>query len=167
MQILETKHGRPPLGERLQETPPGCVRLFLRRGFGRSTNERREARLEPGSVVIVRRERALELGRGLGGRVGLENAALGLDHLSERPECDALPVGQTSALAPDDLGALLDVLKEFRADAALAHPRLADDGHELAGTLLGSALARSYVPIRSGFSSSLPTRGVVYVRVRS
>src|SRR5262249_28428218 len=140
VQILETEHGRPSLRKRLQKTPPGRIRLFLGGGLGRSTDERRETRSEPGSVVIVRRKRALELGRGLGGRVGLEDAALRLDDLSERPESDPLPIGQAAPLAPDDLGARLGVQKQLGAEAALADARFADDRHQLTGALLGGAL---------------------------
>jgi hypothetical protein len=140
VQILETEHCRPPLRKRLQESPPRGIGLLLRRGLGRCTDERREARLEPGPVGIVRRQRAVELGCRLGGRVGLQDAALGLDHLPERPEGDALPVGQAAALAPNDVGTLLDVLKELCAEAALPHPRFTHDRHELARALLGGAL---------------------------
>ena len=86
---------------------------------------------------------ALELGRGLLGGVRLEDAALGLDDLPQRPEGDPLAVGQAAALAPgDELGALVDVLEELGAEPALAHARLADDRHQLAGALLRGALER-------------------------
>ena len=85
----------------------------------------------------------LELGLGLVGRVGLEDAALGLDDLPERPERDPLPVGKAAALPPGhEVGALVDVREELGGEAALAHPRLADDRHQLARALLGRALER-------------------------
>ena len=85
----------------------------------------------------------LELGCGLLGRVRLEDAALRLDDLPQRPEGDPLPVGQAAALPPaDELGALLDVAEQLRAEPALAHPRLAHDRHQLAGALLRGALER-------------------------
>jgi hypothetical protein len=85
---------------------------------------------------------ALELGLGLVGRVGLEDAALGLDDLPERPEGDPLPVGEAAALPPaNELpGAILEVAEELRAEPALAHPRLAHDRDQLAGALLRRAL---------------------------
>ena len=143
VQVLEHEHGRALCGQPLQETPPGRERLVLRGGLRGCTHERGQAGHEPDPVGIVGRDGTLELGLGLVGRVRLEDAALGLDDLPERPEGDPLPVGEAAPLAPgDELGPLVDVAKELRAQAALAHPGLADDRHQLTGTLLQRTLER-------------------------
>ena len=141
VQVLETEHGRALRGKRLQEAPPGGKRLLLGSRLRRGTDQRGQAGLEPGTVGIFVGQGALELGRGLVRGVGLEDAALGLQHLAQGPEGDALPVGQAAALAPSNqVGALPDVPEELGAETALAHARLANDRDQLAGALLGSAL---------------------------
>ena len=142
VQILEDEHRLPRLRPALsQNTPPSGERLLLRGGLAARADERRQAGLEPGAVRVVRAQRLLELRRRLRGRVRLEDAALGLDDLAERPEGDPLPVGKAAALPPaDEPGTILDVGEQLGAEAALAHARLAHDRHQLAGALLGGAL---------------------------
>ena len=75
------------------------------------------------------------------GRIGLQDPALRLDDLPERPEGDPLPVGQAPALAPaGEPGAVVEGGEELGDKPALAHPRLAHDRHQLAGALLRGAL---------------------------
>ena len=141
VQVLEDEHRLPLLRPALEQPPPGRERLLLRRGLTPRADQREQARLEPGEVGIVRRQGLLELRLHLLGEVGLEDPALGLDDLAERPEGDPLPVGKAAALTPaDESGPLLDVREELGAEAALADSRLADDCHELAGALLRGAL---------------------------
>ena len=78
------------------------------------------------------RERALELRLGLLRRVGLEDPALRLDDLPQRPERDPLAVGKTAPLPPaHEARPVVDVGEQLRAEAALAHPRLTYDHHQL------------------------------------
>ena len=143
VQILEHERSRVIRGERLAEAAPGGERLLARGGLAARTHQRRQAGPEPGAVRVVCGQGPIELSTGLLGRVGFEDPALGLDDLPECPEGDALSVGQATALAPPDkAGAILDVVEELRTEPALAHAGLADDRHELAGTLLSCPLER-------------------------
>ena len=82
-------------------------------------------------------KRLLELRLRLLLRVGLEDPALRLDDLAERPERDPVPVGKAAPLAPaGETRSLFEVVEELGAEAALARARLADDRHQLAGALL-------------------------------
>ncbi len=79
-----------------------------------------------------RRDGRTELPVGVLLVVGLEDAGVRLDHLSERPEADAFAVGQRAALTPEDeLRVALDRLEELVDEPALADSRLADEGDEL------------------------------------
>lgn len=70
------------------------------------------------------------------GGVGVEHTGLGLDDLPERPEGDALAIGQGAALAPGDQpGVRLDGAAQLGDQPALPHPRLTDEGDELHGVL--------------------------------
>ena len=74
-------------------------------------------------------------------RVRLEDAGVRLHHLAERPEADALAVGERAALPPvDELGVPLDRLEELVDEPALADARLPDEGHELCGAPASHAL---------------------------
>ena len=166
VQVLEDEHGRALCGQRFQEAPPGRERLLLGGGLRRRADERGEAGLEPDAVLLVGGQGALELGLGLVGRVGLEDAALGLDDLPERPEGDPLPVGKAAALPPVDevRGARRCTAKSSAQRRLLPTPG--------SPTIVTSwqercCAERSNVPISSGFSSSRPTSGVVCVRVTS
>ena len=144
VEVLEDQHGGPLLGQGLQEAPPCRERLLLRGGFAARADERRQPRAQPGEVGVVRREPAVELRLRRLWRVGLEDPALGLDDLSQRPVRDALAVGEAAALAPhDEVGPGVDVCAQLGAHAALAHAGLADDRHQLAGPLLRAALERA------------------------
>src|SRR5262249_38575182 len=121
--------------------PPGGERLLLRGRRAARTDEGGEARLEPGQVGVAVRERALELRLRFLRRVGLEDAALGLDDLPQCPEGDPLPVGKTAPLTPtDEPWTIVVVGEQLGTEAALAPPRLAHDRHQLAGALLRRAL---------------------------
>ena len=60
-----------------------------------------QALAEPGALGALGKH-ALELGGRDVGCVGLQDPGVGLEDLAERPERDALPVRQASALAPGD-----------------------------------------------------------------
>jgi hypothetical protein len=92
VQILEHQHRRPIRSQPLEEAPPGHERLLLRRRLRRSTHQRRQPRLQPGPIRIIGRQRPLQLRRRVRRRVGLEDAALRLHDLPQRPERDPLSV---------------------------------------------------------------------------
>ena len=143
VQILEHEDRLPALCPRLEGAAPGGEGLLLGGGVAARAHEWLEAGLEPGEVGIVVRQGSLELYLCLSRRVGLEDAAFGLDDLSERPEGDPVPVGKASALSPThEPGAVLEVAEQLGGEAALAHARLAHNRHQLTGALLGGALER-------------------------
>ena len=99
--------------------------------------ERREARLQPGEIGIVRGQRSLELRLRLLRRIGLEDAALRLHDLPQRPEGDPVSVREAATLPPGhEPGPLFDVGKELCGEATLSDARLPHDRHELARALL-------------------------------
>ena len=64
--------------------------------------------------------------------VVLLDPRLGLHHLGQRPEADALAVGERSALPPpDDVDLLVDAPEELGHEPRLADPGDADDRDEL------------------------------------
>ena len=111
-----TSTGRPLLGEPLEEPAPGgersrCAdRPYARRRRGRraaacarapTRPQRRPARVSPTASASFASATC--------GGVGLEDSRLCLRHLAERPEADALAVGQAAALPPrDQLGLGVD-----------------------------------------------------------
>ena len=144
MQVLEDEHRLPPLRPRLEHTPPGRERLLQRGRLAPRADERSETGLEPGEVRVGCGQRLLELGLRLLLRVGLEDPALRLDDLAERPEGDPVPVGKAAPLAPaGETRSIFEVVEELGAEAALPHARLADDRHQLAGALLRRPLERA------------------------
>ena len=144
VEVLEDENRRPRLCPGLDRAAPGGEGLLLRGGLAAGPDERPQAVLEPCAVGIVRWKRLPKLGGRRVGRVRLEDAALCLDDLPERPEGDPVAVGKAATLAPtDEPGAILDVLEELRAQPALSHPRLAHQRYELAGALLVGTLERA------------------------
>ena len=100
VQVLEDEHRRRARQRGLAEAPPGRERLLLRGGLaGAPTSGARRARSQARSGSSAG-SASLELRRGLRGRVRLEDPALGLHDLAERPERDPVAVGQAAALAP-------------------------------------------------------------------
>src|SRR5205085_9083168 len=69
-----------------------------------------------------------------------KDARLCLDDLAERPERDALAVGQTAALTPrDQLRLVVDQLEELVDEPGLADPGNTDDRDELGRALIADA----------------------------
>ena len=140
VQVLEHDHQRPPGRHRLQEAAPGGEDLVLLRGarpgghVAGQAEQRRQPRLQPlalGRLLDRGGDDVGQLGRDRRRAVELEDAGLGLEHLPERPEADALPVGQAVALAPgDQLGLGVHERAELPDQPALAHPGLAGDGDQ-------------------------------------
>ena len=112
VQVLEDEHCRPALGDGVEEPAPGG-RRGLRRALpavAREPDERAQLALDPARLRFLRdepRDRLLELSFRLVGRVGLEDPGLRLHDLAERPERDALAVGNATPLAPADQLALV------------------------------------------------------------
>ena len=138
VQVLEHQHGRSLGGETLDEAPPGRERFLERRGLApvrrRGARAWREASLAPGPPPARRSARAWPPPPGA---VRLQDPALRLDDLAQRPERDALAVREASTLAPaDESWPIVHLHEELGAQSALADARLADDRHKLARRLL-------------------------------
>ena len=121
VEVLEDEHGRPLLGQRLDESTPGPERLVEARLSRRSgqldAGQREEVALEPRGLRLVGGDvahGARNLRRGLVRPVRLEDAGLRLDDLRQGPEGRALAVGQRAPLAPDDqVRVVVDGLEEL------------------------------------------------------
>ena len=139
VQVLNHQHGRALLGQRLQEPPPGRERLHppvaAKLHAAGQPHQGRQVLSHPGRLRLLADEagdRPLQLGGGLLGRIGVQDAGLGLDDLPQRPQRHPLPVGQAAALTPgDQLPVGLDQLREFPDEPAFADPRHPDQGHQL------------------------------------
>ncbi len=140
MQVLEHEHERPFVGDRLEEATPGGERLLAfvaRPGVVRlEPDEWTQLALDPGDVCGVfdePRHGAAQLFGRLLGAVRVEDSRLRLHHLRQRPERDALAVGQRTPVPPEDEPevARLDRLEELVDEPALADAGHADQRHEL------------------------------------
>ena len=91
--------------------------------------------LDPCRLGLVRDDAAngiRHFRRRLIGAIGLEYPGLGFDDLGERPQRDALPVRQATALTPaDEVRIGVDVMEELEDEPALADARFADERDEL------------------------------------
>ncbi len=88
------------------------------------------------------------------GRVGLEDACLGLHDLAQGPERDAFAVGQAPPLAPDHrLLTAMDELEELMDHPALADTRFAEDRDELAGTVADRPVQQAFEERPLGITS--------------
>jgi hypothetical protein len=149
VEVFEHEDERALVGDALEEPSPGRERLVLARGAspGVVVDSGKWAEVRERPVDVVRRDRlcddVLELPFGLFLGVRLEDPGVGLDHLAERPEADALTIRKRAALAPvDELRVMLDRLEELVDEAALPDPGLADERHELGGADAPRALER-------------------------
>jgi hypothetical protein len=143
VQVLEEEDERSLGRNALQEALPGRERLLALGGpAAGEPDQRSEARVEPDVIGFVSDGGAQPRLRA-GGSVRLEDAGLRLDDLAERPEGDALPVGQAPPLAPEDqLRAVVDPRAELGEQTRLADSRLAGEGDELDVRLPQHALER-------------------------
>ena len=136
VEILEDQDERVVVRHRLEEPAPRGEQVvagdIARRPA--EAEQRREPRAQPVALFLVghgRCERRIELLRRHVGRIVVEHAGLGLQHLAERPEAHAFAVREAPPLPPPhEVGQLVDVVGERRHDAGLADPGLARDGHE-------------------------------------
>ena len=145
VQVLDDEDARPPCGHRLEEPPPGGEGLLAtgRPTVARGADQWVQPGDEPRALGLLReqpRHHRFELRRGLALIVRLEDPGLGLHDLPERPEGDPLAVRQATSVPPgDQVGPFVERGSQLGDEAALADPRLADDGHELdRGLALGA-----------------------------
>jgi hypothetical protein len=144
VQVLHDQHCRPLLGQPLNQPPPGRKRLpstvTTKLRTSRQADERPQMSTHPGSLIRVGEQAgysAGELGLGLLGRVGVQDAGLGLDHLPECPQRNPLPIGQAAALPPgDELGFGLHQLPQLPHQATLADPWHPHQSDQLEGLLV-------------------------------
>ncbi len=144
VQVVEDDDERALLGQRLEESAPGGIRLGSTVAAGRDrfceTDERTQVPPHPGCVGGRRQDlddARLQLLLHHFFAVALEDAGLRLDHLAERPVSDSLPIGQAPPLAPvDEIRVGLDVGEELGHEAGLSDPGHADERHELGSLLL-------------------------------
>jgi len=107
MQVLEDEHERALVCERLEEVSPGRECLGPKvGGAGLATAEadkNAQIRREPagfGRILDDPAHGLPDLALDRLGRVPLQDAGLRLHHLLERPEADAVAVGERAALTP-------------------------------------------------------------------
>ena len=144
VQVLEHEHACPGRSQALEEAPPGREQLLPLRLRGRlDPHQRPQPLQQPAALRLVGEDSRLQLRRRHLGRVGLEDARLGLDDLPQRPECDPLPVRQAAPLPPAcQLRLRLHIGEQLRDQPALAHTRLAHHRHQLHRALLRRPLER-------------------------
>jgi hypothetical protein len=143
VQVLHHQHGGALLGQRLQEPPPAGERLPLPLAAqlpgALQPHERTQVSGDPGRLLTVADhvgDGPGELGLGRLGRIGFEDAGLGLDDLAQRPQRHPLPIRKAAALPPGgQLRLALDQLQQLEHQPALAHPGDPDQGHQLGGLL--------------------------------
>jgi hypothetical protein len=138
MQILYHQDQRAAGGHGLKKAAPCGELLGLLSGRDVAAGQAKqggEPQLQPFALILVGdegRDGRREFGRDQRRVIRLEHTGLCLDDLAQRPEGDAIAVGQAVALAPDhQLGLLVDEPQQFPDEPALADPRLTDDGHQL------------------------------------
>ena len=134
-----TSTSGPARRDQLQEPAPGRERLgaavAAQLACGGEPGQRRQVRLDPARLVRVGdnvldgdAELLLDVGR----RVGGEDAGVGLHDLAQRPEGDAVAVGQRAALPPEhDVGLPLQVPEQLPDLARLADPGRPHQRHDL------------------------------------
>src|SRR5438874_8115824 len=127
VKVLEDEHQRAPLGESLEEAPPGSERVVAALG-GRplEPDERAQVRLEPSGVTLTRERlycRA-QLGGGLVLRVARQDPRLRAGHFRKRRKGDTVAVGQAAAAEPrGGLRFGLEGVHELAREPRLPDPR--------------------------------------------
>jgi hypothetical protein len=145
LQVLEDEHDRAPLGEALEEEPPGREEVLpVGRRVLREPEQMGEARLEPRALARVLDsllEHRAELGDCFLRRVLLGDQRPHSHHLCQRPVGDAVAVRETAAAVPEHLVQdPVEVLLELPREARLADAGDADDRDEVRLTLLRRAV---------------------------
>jgi len=148
VQILHHQHGRPVGGQGLDEHARAGERLLAAAGLTARLDSGKRGQLPAHPERIDtrqsdRRDRLVKLRRRGRRVVRFEDARLLLDDLRERPECDALPVGEHAPLPPSgDLRLVLHMRRQLLHQAALADPRHPDDRDQLHRALRPATLER-------------------------
>jgi hypothetical protein len=142
VQVLDGEDSRVPLGDRLEEAAPGGERVLALRTHElllcADADQRSQMSFHPARVAF--REKVADgvcelLCRRLD-LVALQDAGLRLHDLSERPEADALTVGQRAAHPPrHSLPFPFECCEELGEQAALADPGHADERDHLGRAL--------------------------------
>ena len=137
VQVLDHQDEGPVGGHRLDDASPGGEVLGLVGALAlgiAQPEQRRQPRPEPLALRVPADEclqRGVQLGHHVRGRVGLEDAGLGLDDLPQGPERDAVPVGQAATLTPGhQLLAVVDEAPELVDQPALADSGLTEQGDQ-------------------------------------
>ena len=141
LHVLEREHGRPLVGQALEEQAPGGEQVLpVRLQALLEAREMGESRLDELSlarVEYVLLQRGAQLpARGL--RIlFLADAAAHPHHVRERPVGDALAVREAApAVPPDQLDDAVEVLVELPGQARLADAADAGDRHEMGAAIL-------------------------------
>ena len=161
LEVLEEEDRRGPLGDALEEDPPGGEQDVATAGRRRlEAQQREEGRLDPAAIVVAGTYSAtvaLIRSRVVGFVVRLGQASPPADHLAERPERDPLAVGRRPAAVPvDRLADPVDELLELPGKARLADAARSRDRDEAGPPIAPRRLVTS---LSSRNSSSRPTNG--------
>ena len=135
VEVLEQESDDPRRAEPLEERAPCPKQLVAatrRRVAGAEQGEHRRFDPDPLRLVgHVLRQHLGDLGPGRLRVVGLEQAGARSNHLAERPERDAFPVGRRATVVPPDaFDDAVDVLEELPGETALADAGLAGDRNQ-------------------------------------
>ena len=132
VQVFEHQDGRVGLGDPLQESAPGGEQLLPLRARGRLDPQQGQQPLPEPLPFLPLRQDGGELVLRHNRRIRLQDACVGLQDLSQRPERDPLPIRQAPPLPPSDqVRPGVDVRTQLGHDPALAQSRLTHDRYQL------------------------------------
>ena len=141
VEVLEDQDDRGGRREALEERPPGGEQLLGASSRRLDPEQRKEGRLDPAPLGLIRDVGPERLGDLRPGRrliVGLEQPAPLPDHLAQGPEADPVAVGRRAAVVPPDgVDQAVDVLQELPGEARLAEARRPDHAHQPGPALPG------------------------------
>ena len=132
VKVLERHHHRAPLGESMEEHPPGGEQLgAVAGGSVLHAEQPLQAGLHPGAVVGIRHvlgEHRPQPGARPVLVVPFGDAGALAHHLPQRPEREAVAVcGRPTVMPVGGLGEAVEVVPELVDEATLSDPALADD----------------------------------------
>ena len=142
--VLEGHDDRVLVREPLEEQPPTREELLAAQAGLRDPEQRAEARGEERALLRVgdpALQALRELARRLLGGLVVGDAEAVADHLAQRPVGDAVAIGQTAPVVPEDVVVqAVEVLLELPQQARLADARGAGDDHEAHGAAIHAAV---------------------------
>ena len=161
MEILEDDDARLRVGDEREVPAPRREQLTPVAGaLGLDPHERRQALEEPRSIPRLG-ERPLQPLERDRGRVRVADARVGLHHLAERPEPDAVAVGEAAAVQHAD-ALPAERRGHLRHQSRLPEARLAEDRRGAHRRLVARVLERSPEQLQllgaSGERSDVPSR---------